>query len=148
MADFEEGGISWEDFLELISNMIVPSFEGVIAEIVDNSIDSGSKEIVIELFGKDWEEFAVLIYDNGSGFESTEKLKTAFDPRELKVRDVSHQHAGHAGWREGGETHFEVDMKADVFAGTSRVAAHRMVNKVLADELASNVHALQLNLSA
>ena len=76
------------------------------------------------------------------------KLKTAFDPRELKVRDVSHQHAGHAGWREGGETHFEVDMKADVFAGTSRVAAHRMVNKVLADELSSNVHALQLNLSS
>ena len=25
-------------------------------------------------------------------------------------------------------------MKADVFAGTSRVAAHRMVNKVLADD--------------
>ena len=76
------------------------------------------------------------------------KLKTAFDPRELKVRDVSHQHAGHAGWREGGETHFEVDMKADAFAGTSRVAAHRMVNEVLADELASSVHALQLNLSS
>lgn len=79
MADFEEGGISWEDFLELISNMIVPSFEGVIAEIVDNSIDSESKEIVIELYGNDWEEFSVLIYDNGRGFESTEKVKTAFD---------------------------------------------------------------------
>ena len=76
------------------------------------------------------------------------KLKAAFDPRKIEGRDVSHQHAGHAGWREGGETHFEVDMKADAFAGTSRVAAHRMVNKVLADELADSVHALQLTLSS
>ena len=76
------------------------------------------------------------------------KLKTAFDPRELKVRDVSHQHAGHAGSREGGETHFEVRMKAAAFAGASRIEAHRMVNKVLASELASTVHALQLELSA
>ena len=76
------------------------------------------------------------------------KLKAEFDPQEIEVRDVSHQHAGHAGWREGGETHFEVTMKAAVFAGTSRVAAHRMVNKVLAAELAGSVHALQLNLSS
>jgi len=45
------------------------------------------------------------------------KLQDALSPREIEVRDVSHQHAGHAGWREGGETHFEVVMKADIFAG-------------------------------
>ena len=45
MADFEEGGISWEDFLDLMRHMITPSFEGVIAEIVDNSLDQNAKNI-------------------------------------------------------------------------------------------------------
>ena len=76
------------------------------------------------------------------------KLEQALSPREIEVLDVSHTHAGHAGWREGGETHFEVRIRADIFAGKSRVACHRMVNAILADELASSVHALQLDLAS
>ena len=76
------------------------------------------------------------------------KLKQALSPREIEVLDVSHKHAGPAGWRDGGETHFEVRVRADIFAGKTRVECHRMVNAVLADELASSVHALQLDLSA
>jgi len=64
------------------------------------------------------------------------------------VQDVSHQHAGHAGWREGGGTHFDITMRAAAFAGKSRVQTHRMVNTVLAEDLASTVHAVQLHLSA
>jgi hypothetical protein len=37
-----------------------------------------------------------------------EKLTDAFAPASLDVVDESHQHAGHAGHREGGETHFRV----------------------------------------
>ena len=76
------------------------------------------------------------------------KLEEALSPTKIEVRDVSHQHAGHAGWREGGETHFEVVMTAGAFAGKSRVECHRMVNRLLADELATSVHALQLTLSS
>ena len=76
------------------------------------------------------------------------KLGQALLPREIEVLDVSHKHAGHSGWREGGGTHFEVTIRADIFAGKSRVECHRMVNGILADELASSVHALQLDLSA
>jgi len=76
------------------------------------------------------------------------KLKDALSPRHIEVLDVSYKHAGHAGWREGGETHFEVTMTADAFAGKSRVECHRMVNHILAAELASSVHALQLKLSS
>lgn len=76
------------------------------------------------------------------------KLGQALLPREIEVLDVSHKHAGHSGWREGGETHFEVMIRADIFASKSRVECHRMVNGILADELASSVHALQLDLSA
>ncbi|MEK9849345.1 MAG: BolA family protein [Candidatus Puniceispirillum sp.] len=78
----------------------------------------------------------------------TQKLVTAFQPTEIDVQDVSHQHAGHAGWREGGGTHFDITMRAAAFAGKSRVQTHRMVNTVLAEDLASTVHAVQLHLSA
>ena len=75
------------------------------------------------------------------------KLEEALSPREIEVRDVSYKHAGHSGWREGGETHFEVRLRAARFAGMSRVARHRLVNGILAKELAAGVHALQLDLS-
>jgi BolA protein len=77
----------------------------------------------------------------------TQKLVAAFQPEAIDVQDVSHQHAGHAGWREGGGTHFEVTMRAAVFAGKSRLQRHRLVNEVLADYLAGSIHALQLYLS-
>ena len=76
------------------------------------------------------------------------KLKDALSPSHIEVLDVSYKHAGHAGWREGGETHFEVVMTADAFIGKSRVECHRMVNHILAEELADSVHALQLTLSS
>jgi BolA protein len=77
----------------------------------------------------------------------TQKLVAAFQPEAIDVQDVSHQHAGHGGWREGGGTHFEVTMRAAVFAGKSRLQRHRLVNEVLADDLAGSIHALQLHLS-
>ena len=76
------------------------------------------------------------------------KLKSGFNPSFIEVKDVSHQHAGHAGWREGGETHFHVTLTADAFEGKSRLQRHRMVNDLLAEELASSIHALELHLSA
>lgn len=75
------------------------------------------------------------------------KLKTALNPVTIDVQDVSHNHAGHAGWREGGGTHFEVTIKAPIFSGKSRVQRHRMVNDLLKDELAGSIHALELHLS-
>ena len=74
-----------------------------------------------------------------------DKLENAFDPVELEVRDDSHLHAGHAGARPEGETHFSVTIVADAFCDIARVQRHRMVNKVLADELAGPVHALAIN---
>ena len=74
------------------------------------------------------------------------RLTAELSPTKLDVRDVSYQHHGHAGWREGGETHFEVDIQSPLFAGQTRVSAHRMVNDALADELASGLHALQIKI--
>jgi len=69
-------------------------------------------------------------------------------PRELEVIDESHRHHGHAGWKEGGETHFKVRIVADAFTGLGRLARHRLVNDLLARELAERVHALAIEARA
>jgi BolA family transcriptional regulator, general stress-responsive regulator len=74
----------------------------------------------------------------------TEKLTEAFAPQSLKVVDESHQHAGHGGHREGGETHFRVYIVSRAFQGKSRLDRHRLINAALAGELASGVHALAI----
>ncbi|MGZ6009339.1 MAG: BolA family protein, partial [Rhizomicrobium sp.] len=64
-----------------------------------------------------------------------EKLTAAFAPAELLVEDESAKHAGHAGARPGGQTHFSVRIVADTFAGVSRVERQRRVYAVLAQEM-------------
>jgi BolA protein len=77
-----------------------------------------------------------------------EKLTGAFRPDRLRVVDESHLHAGHAGHRPEGETHFRVYIVSPAFAGKGRVERHRMINAALAEELAGPVHALALHPTA
>jgi BolA protein len=77
-----------------------------------------------------------------------EKLEAALQPASLRVVDESHLHAGHAGHRPEGETHFRVYVVAAGFEGKSRIERHRLVNTLLADELAGPVHALAVHPSA
>jgi BolA protein len=74
----------------------------------------------------------------------TRKLTEALAPHRLEVIDESHHHAGHAGARPGGESHFAVVIVTDAFAGKSRVERQRLVYGILAEELAGPVHALSL----
>ncbi len=62
----------------------------------------------------------------------------------LEVVDDSGRHAGHVGARPEGETHFNVTVVADAFAGKSRVQRQRLVYGILSEELAGPVHALSL----
>ena len=78
----------------------------------------------------------------------TRKLVDAFAPQSLEVLDESHQHAGHAGHRPGGQTHFRVYIVAEAFRGKSRVDRHRLINSALAAELAGGVHALAIHAAA
>jgi BolA protein len=73
-----------------------------------------------------------------------EKLTARFAPSRLDLVDESHRHAGHAGARPEGETHFAVTIVSAVFAGQSRVVRQRLVYQTLAEELATRVHALAL----
>jgi BolA family transcriptional regulator, general stress-responsive regulator len=72
------------------------------------------------------------------------KLTTAFAPERLEVDDDSARHSGHAGARQGGESHFNVTIEAAAFAGVSRVQRQRMVYAAVAEELAGPVHALSV----
>jgi BolA protein len=73
-----------------------------------------------------------------------DKLTAAFQPTRLEVEDDSARHRGHAGAREGGESHFNVTIESARFAGTAKVARQRMVYQALAEELAGPVHALSV----
>jgi BolA protein len=77
-----------------------------------------------------------------------DKLTKALTPQRLEVIDESAQHVGHAGYRPGGETHFRITIVAEVFRGKSRLDRHRMINTLLAAELAGGVHALTIHASA
>jgi BolA protein len=73
-----------------------------------------------------------------------DKLTAALAPQRLDIVDESHKHAGHAGARPEGESHFRVLVVSDRFEGLSRVARQRLVYGALADELASDIHALAI----
>ncbi|HEX5866745.1 MAG TPA: BolA family protein [Beijerinckiaceae bacterium] len=75
-------------------------------------------------------------------------LSERLNPISLSVVDESHQHVGHGGWREGGETHFRIDIVSAAFAGKSRVERHRIVNDILADAFRHGLHALAIKARA
>jgi len=72
------------------------------------------------------------------------KLTQALSPEHLEVMDNSAKHAGHAGARPGGESHFAVILVASAFEGKNRVQRQRMVYDALSSEMASDIHALEL----
>ncbi|WP_137391829.1 BolA family protein [Rhodoligotrophos defluvii] len=82
------------------------------------------------------------------GHAISEKLSRAFAPARLDIVDESHLHQGHAGHHPEGESHFRVHIVSEAFANKRAVERHRMVNRVLAEELASRVHALAITAKA
>jgi BolA protein len=74
----------------------------------------------------------------------TQKLRDAFAPLALEVVNDSHRHAGHAGAPGTGDSHFTIKVVSASFAGRSRIERHRMINSILAEELAGPVHALAI----
>lgn len=73
-----------------------------------------------------------------------EKLTSGLAPLSLEITDDSHKHAGHAGARPGGESHFTVEVVSGAFEGLGRVERQRLVYRLLEEEMAGPVHALAL----
>ncbi|HXY90751.1 MAG TPA: BolA family protein [Xanthobacteraceae bacterium] len=75
-------------------------------------------------------------------------LAQGLAPQQLEVIDESARHAGHAGARPGETTHVRVRVVAAAFAGKSRIERHRLVNELLASEIAAGLHALAIEARA
>ena len=73
-----------------------------------------------------------------------QKLTLALAPTVIEVIDESHLHAGHAGARVGGESHFAVKIVSEKFRGLSRVNCHKLIYGILEEELQNGVHALRI----
>jgi len=76
----------------------------------------------------------------------TRKLTDAFSPEHLEVLNESFMH----NVPEGSESHFKITIVCDDFNEKMLIARHRLVNKVLADELQKEqsdggIHALALH---
>lgn len=76
--------------------------------------------------------------------EIRERLTTALAPERLEVVDDSRRHAGHAGARPQGESHFKLIVVASRFVGVSRVERQRMVFTALGELMQTDIHALQI----
>ena len=74
------------------------------------------------------------------------KLEAALAPKTLDVVDDSESHRGHGGYQEGGESHYNLRIRSEAFAGKSRIARHRLVHSALGPELIGRIHALALDL--
>jgi BolA protein len=74
------------------------------------------------------------------------RLQTALAPERLEIEDESRLHAGHAGARVGGESHFRALVVSARFEGVGRVARQRMVYAALGELMSGPgaIHALAL----
>ena len=68
----------------------------------------------------------------------------ALEPARLDLRDESAQHAGHAGARPSGGSHWQLTIVSDAFRGKNAVARHRMVYEALGDLMKRDIHALKI----
>ena len=80
--------------------------------------------------------------------EIRSKLEQAFAPRHLEVVDDSESHRGHAGYQEGGQSHFSVAIASEAFESMTRIQRHRAVHAALGPELIGRIHALALSIKA
>jgi BolA family transcriptional regulator, general stress-responsive regulator len=72
----------------------------------------------------------------------------ALAPVALEIEDESAQHAGHAGARPSGGSHWRLTIVSEAFRGKNAVARHRMVYEALGDLMKRDIHALKIEASA
>lgn len=74
------------------------------------------------------------------------KLKQELKPSYLLIVDDTESHRGHAGFTEGVESHFNVEISSEHFSGTTRLERHREIHSILGPEILKKIHALALKI--
>jgi len=72
----------------------------------------------------------------------------SLQPQRLELIDESEAHRGHAGYRDGGGTHWRLTIVAPAFSGQPTVARQRMVYQALGDLMQHPIHALAITARA
>ncbi|MEZ5935111.1 MAG: BolA family protein [Alphaproteobacteria bacterium] len=72
------------------------------------------------------------------------KLTESLTPIRLELVDESALHAGHAGARLQGESHFRLLVVSDHFENRGRIERQRLVYQILGDLMRTDVHALSI----
>lgn len=80
----------------------------------------------------------------GVAAEMKQALNQALNPERVEIVDDSQSHAGHAGARPEGETHFTVTVVSSRFEGLTRLERQRLVYSALDRFLEGGVHALSV----
>ena len=78
--------------------------------------------------------------------EMETKLPEALSPTFLEIIDESEQHRGHAGYQEGGQSHFRVKISSAGLQDMSRIDRHRAIHTALGKELVGRIHALAIEI--
>lgn len=73
-------------------------------------------------------------------------LEAAFKAQHIEVIDESEQHRGHAGYQDGGQSHFHVHIQAPELTPLSRLARHRAVHAAIGPALIAQIHALAIDI--
>ncbi|MGQ0654256.1 MAG: BolA family protein [Betaproteobacteria bacterium] len=68
----------------------------------------------------------------------------ALEPELVELVDESAQHAGHAGARPGGNTHWRLTIVSRRFDGKNSVSRHRLVYEALGELMHDPIHALAI----
>lgn len=80
--------------------------------------------------------------------EQIRQRLAALAPAQLDLLDESAKHAGHAGARPGGNTHWKLTIVSAAFAGKPTIARHRMVYQALGELMQHPIHALEITARA
>lgn len=73
-----------------------------------------------------------------------EILKKNLKVHHIEVVDESHKHAGHNPAAASGGTHMQIVIISDDFKNRSRIDRHKMVYKILEDDIRTGLHAITI----
>ncbi len=90
-----------------------------------------------------------MTFKNSRQEKIKDLMNINFKPSCIEIKDNSALHASHGNVEEGAkETHLFIKIRANKFTGLNKVEMHRLVYKILKEEFANGLHAVELDLGS
>jgi len=78
--------------------------------------------------------------------EHIEQKLSALKPHYLHILNESHLHEGHKGHDGSNESHFAIEISAEILNGKKLLQQHRIINDLLKEEFEQGLHALSIKI--